>query len=146
MKTVLFDIDGTLALVDHRRPLLEGDRPNWTAFFKAMGEDGVNEPVATLYRTLWDNPDYEVIVLSGRPDRYRKLTEQWFIWNKLPFEKILMRASTDNRPDDQVKCDFLYELKAQGKEILFVVDDRQSVVDMWRDEGICCLQCDYGDF
>lgn len=32
----------------------------------------------------------------------------------------------------------------QGKDILFTIDDRQSVVDMWRANGITCLQCKKG--
>jgi hypothetical protein len=42
--------------------------------------------------------------------------------------------------------DILDALKAEGKDILFAVDDRQQVVDMWRRNGITCLQCDEGQF
>ena len=57
-----------------------------------------------------------------------------------------MRADNDQRPDSEVKQDILNSLKAQGKKILFTVDDRQSVVDMWRANGITCLQCQKGDY
>jgi len=40
----------------------------------------------------------------------------------------------------------LHKLIAEGARIEFVVDDRQQVVDMWRRNGITCLQCDVGDF
>ncbi|GLQ35256.1 hypothetical protein GCM10007939_15390 [Amylibacter marinus] len=146
MKTVLFDIDGTLADIEHRRHFVEGDRQNWFRFFEAMGDDVVNKPIVDLYQLLWVHPDYECIILSGRPDRYRQMTEQWFAWNEIEFDRLLMRADKDQRRDDLVKLDFLNLLRKEGKEILFVVDDRQQVVDMWRANGITCLQCDYGDF
>ena len=30
--------------------------------------------------------------------------------------------------------------------ILFVVEDRSRVVEMWRSEGLACLQCAPGEF
>lgn len=146
MHTILFDIDGTLADIEHRRHFVEDGRRHWHAFFEAMGEDKENTPITALYRTLWNHPEYEVIVLTGRPEAYRKITEQWFAWNNLPFDRVLMRGARDQRRDAEVKRDFLNQLRGEGKDILFVVDDRQQVVDMWRAEGICCLQCDYGNF
>ena len=146
MKTVLFDIDGTLADIEHRRHYVEGDKQNWTAFFEEMGADTANAPVVDLYNVLWAHPDYECIVLSGRPDNFRALTETWFAWNEIPFSRIEMRGAKDNRRDDVVKQEILDKLLAEGKEIAFVVDDRQQVVDMWRANGIICFQCDVGNF
>lgn len=31
-------------------------------------------------------------------------------------------------------------------DVLFAIDDRSSVVDMWRDLGLVCLQCAEGAF
>ena len=146
MKTVLFDIDGTLADINHRRHYVEGDNAHWHAFFEEMGADTVNQPVVDLYNLLWAHPEYECIILSGRPDSYRELTEKWFTWNEIPFDRIEMRGAKDNRRDDVVKLEILDGLRGEGKEIAFVVDDRQQVVDMWRAQGITCFQCDYGDF
>ncbi len=145
-QTVLFDIDGTLADIDHRRHFVESRPANWNGFFKRMGDDIPNEAVVKLYKTLWDSGEYEILVLSGRPERYRDVTEQWFIWNEIPFTKIIMRGSNDMRSDVIVKKEMLEALLADGHKIAFVVDDRNAVVDMWRDNGITCFQCDYGDF
>ncbi len=57
-----------------------------------------------------------------------------------------MRKGKDNRKDAIIKKEILGLLRQEGKEILFAVDDRQQVVDMWRENGITCLQCDIGDF
>ena len=42
MKTITFDIDSTLANIEHRRVFLDGDRPDWARFNAAMGENTPN--------------------------------------------------------------------------------------------------------
>jgi hypothetical protein len=143
---VLFDIDGTLALIDHRRPLLDGDKPDWRTFNSKMGDDTPNCPVVELYKALWDIQKYQLILVSGRGEEYRKITETWLTWNSIPFERLLMRPRGDFRSDVKIKQEILNQLLNEGREIAFAVDDRSSVVDMWRRNGITCLQCAEGDF
>lgn len=143
---VLFDIDGTLALIDHRRSLLDRDKPDWLSFNSKMGDDTPNPPVVDLYKTLWASKRYQIFLVSGRSEDYRKITETWLTWNSIPFEKLLMRPEGDFRSDVKVKQEILNQLLSEGREIMFVVDDRNSVVDMWRRNGITCFQCAEGDF
>lgn len=145
-KTALFDVDGTLADIQHRRHFLSGDKPDWKSFNSRMGDDSPNWPVVNLYRTLWESQKYELILISGRGEESRKVTETWLTWNSIPFDRLLMRPLGDFRSDVKVKQDILGQLLAEGLEISFVVDDRASVVDMWRSNGITCLQCAEGDF
>lgn len=144
--TILFDMDGTLADIRHRRTFLDQSPADWKAFNAAMGEDTLNVPIVSLYKTLWEAGLHELILVTGRNERYRKLTEQWLSWNEIPFGRMLMRADDDSRADHIIKEEILDQLLAEGKTILFAVDDRQQVVDMWRRRGITCLQCDVGDF
>jgi hypothetical protein len=143
---VVFDIDGTLANINHRRVYLETDPPNWSKFNELMGDDTPNAPVVSLYMTLWISGRYELILASGRSERYRSITERWLTWNEIPFGRLVMRADGDYRADHRVKQDIHDRLISGGKSIVFVVDDRQQVVDMWRRNGVMCLQCDVGDF
>lgn len=145
-KVVLFDMDGTLADIRHRRTFLDQSPADWKAFNAAMGDDTPNVPIVSLYTSLWDSGSYELIIVTGRNERYRKLTEQWLSWNEIPFGRMLMRADDDSRADHIIKEEILDQLLGEGKTILFTVDDRQQVVDMWRRRGITCLQCDVGDF
>lgn len=146
MKVVLFDIDGTLADINHRRVFLAEDKPNWKLFNSKMGNDTPNHPVVSLYNTLWNAGVFELILVSGRNQEYRQITEQWLVWNEIPFDRLLMRNTGDTRADFLVKQDILNLLISEGKQIEFVVDDRQQVVDMWRQNGITCFQCDEGNF
>jgi len=146
VQSIIFDIDGTLANIDHRRPILKKDPYNWEGFFAEMGEDKLNTPITDLYKELMKSEFYECIVVSARPERYRKITENWLIWNGLEYKQLLLRPNDDARPDSQIKLEMLRILKKQNRKIAFVIDDRQSVVDMWRENGITCLQCADHDF
>ena len=145
-KTIIFDIDGTLADLNGRDKFLHNGTKDWESFNAHMDQDLPNTPIIELYRTLYASQRYEIILVSGRQERFRKVTGTWLTFHNIPFDTLLMRKNTDIRHDCEVKQDILKSLQAQGKEILFTVDDRQSVVDMWRANGITCLQCDKGDF
>ena len=145
-KIVIFDIDGTLADNSERRELLTGEYPDWDVFFEKMGEDKPIEPIANLFSILYNSGKYLMCIFSGRPERFRVLTEQWLTWNGIAAVPLFMRKNGDHRPDDIVKEEMLHSLIADGESIEFVVDDRQAVVDMWRKNGIICLQCAEGNF
>jgi len=146
MKMVLFDIDGTLADIQHRRAHLKKPKPNWARFNALMGDDTPNEAVVSLYKTLWASQNFKLVLVTGRNEQFRKVTEQWLTWHEIPFSKIYMRPDNDSRADHIIKEEILDKLLAQGAEIEFAVDDRNQVVNMWRRRGITCLQCDYGNF
>jgi len=95
---------------------------------------------------LWKSGAYNLEIVTGRNERFRDITERWFVWNEIPFTRITMRADNDHRADHIIKEEILNRFLAQKHEIEFAVDDRQQVVDMWRRNGIICLQCDVGDF
>ena len=84
--------------------------------------------------------------MTGRNEAFRKVTETWLTWNDIEFNRVLMRADKDYRPDNIIKNEILERLKSEGRDIAFAVDDRRQVVDMWRAAGVTCLQCDVGDF
>ena len=146
MKTIIFDIDGTLADIEHRRHYVSGGRSHWAKFNALMGEDAPNAPVVSLYMTLWQSGLYNIEIVTGRSEAYRAVTEKWLIWNEIPFTRVTMRAVKDNRPDHIIKEEILNRFLADGLEIEFTVDDRQQVVDMWRRNGVTCLQCAPGNF
>lgn len=146
MKTILFDVDGTLTELNGRQDFLKQGNPDWGKFNGEMDRDLPNTPVVELYKTLYESGKYEMIIISARQERFRKLTETWLFWHKIPFKTLIMRADDDNRPDAEVKQDILNNLLKQGKEILFTVDDRQAVVDMWRANSVTCLQCKKGNY
>ena len=158
MDTIIFDIDGTLADVEHRRKHLGttgGRKPDWGKFFAEMVNDPPLRDVCLLAELLGDHPlvnqgAIKLFLFSGRPETYRKETEEWLLIHARSYfqkaEALLMRAEGDYRPDTVVKSELLHGIQAQGYVVRFVVDDRPSVVQMWKDEGLTVLAHDSGEW
>lgn len=143
--TAIFDIDGTLANIDHRLHLLYGgEASRWDAFFAAMSDDQIVSPVRDLLRCVYE-ARHAVVICSGRPERYRDTTEDWLSAHGVFFDALYMRPDGDTRPDHIVKAQLLRGIREDGYQPFIVIDDRQSVVDMWREEGLTCLQCAPGE-
>ncbi len=155
MDTIIFDIDGTLADVEHRRHFLSGAKPRWGLFFDEMVNDPPLRDVCLLAELLGDHPlvnqgAIKLFLFSGRPETHRKQTEDWLnIHARSYFQKaeaLLMRGEGDHRADTIVKKEMLRGIQAQGYEVRLVVDDRPSVIEMWKGEGLTVLAHDSGEW
>ncbi len=134
---VVFDIDGTIANIEHRLGYVRSKPKNWAAFDAGIPNDAVNLPVAAAFNALY-NAGHDIIFASGRNERTRQATEDWLRSNGLVgYEKLYMRKADDFRSDDIVKQETLDEIIADyGKKPDMVFDDRPRVVRMWREAGI----------
>lgn len=131
---VLCDIDGTLALMDGRGPF-EWDK---------VDTDKLNMPVRKLLLALDNIP---IILFSGRDEVCRKKTELWLKSFGIKYDGLFMRPTGDIRKDSIIKKE-LFDQHIRGKFwVHFVLDDRDQVVDMWRNElGLPCFQVAEGNF
>jgi hypothetical protein len=135
-RAVIFDIDGTLAL--------RGDRDPYA--WERVGEDQPNPAVIELAHTIAAAGLHRIIVMSGRDEVCRMQTEMWLDAHGITFDELHMRARKDNRKDSIIKRE-LYEQHVVGRyDVAFTVDDRQIVVDTWREMGLTCMQVADGDF
>ena len=64
----------------------------------------------------------------------------------LVFDALYMRSDSDYRPDHEVKSQMLDKMRKEGFNPTMAFDDRQQVVDMWREKGLTVAQVDKGDF
>lgn len=139
---VIADMDGTLSLNTSGRPFY-GD-----GAAEGMLTDFVNGNVADAVRAVCDGIDAELIVLTGREDtpEIRKATYDWLDKNWLLPDKLLMRPKGDYSPAQECKR-AIYKKYIEGNyNVLVVFDDSQKCVDMWREEGLTCLQPNEGKF
>jgi hypothetical protein len=136
--TVIFDIDGTLADPTHRRHHVSGKK-DWEAFFSELEGDAPIEPVFKLFHAM-QKAGYYTVIVTGRPERYRFNTANWLMKHGISVFKLYMRKNDDLRQDSVIKSDILDQIIADGYSPFLVIDDRQSVVDMWRSRGLVCLQ------
>lgn len=144
---VLFDLDGTLALIDHRRHFVE--KPDkvdadWRAFYAACVDDVPNLPVVAAFHAIGIH--HERWIVSGRSDEVKAETEAWLFKNGIQPERLLMRSAGDHQPDVKLKRAWILDGTIPSVDVLCVYDDRASVVAMWREEGIPCFQVADGDF
>lgn len=133
-KFVLVDIDGTLADIQHRKRFVEQDPKDWKGFFGAMDEDTLREDTVKLVEEALLG--YEIWLVSGRPNTYRSKTIQWMKKNGIMqyFAGLIMRDETDKRPDTDTKRDIMNCFGVEN--IAYVIDDRPSVIRMWRENGV----------
>ncbi len=132
------DCDHTLCLHDYRIPF---------EYYKCL-DDKLNIPIVQLVKDL--SKTYKIIIITGREnikyskEKYQfssvlKYTEEWLKRNKIPYDEIFIKDEGDHRPDYIVKAE-MYNNKIKNKyNILFMIDDRNQVVNQWRKMGLCCL-------
>ena len=148
----IFDLDGTLALIDHRRPILEREtRDKWQHFYSACDKDTPNVPViATMERLRHGGA--EIWIFSGRSDEVRDKTVKWlanntsFMTHELD-SVLTMRHEGDYTADDLLKKQWIDRMLIDDRmRLVAAFDDRARVVKMWRDSGVACFQVADGEF
>lgn len=132
---IIVDVDGTLAIMGDRSPY------DWSR----VGEDQPNDPVVNLVNRYYAYGASQVIILSGRDGCCREATEGW-LDQHVEYDRLLMRDPGDTRKDAIVKQELFLDHVAPYYNVEFVLDDRNSVVDMWRGIGLTVLQVAEGDF
>ena len=140
---VIFDIDGTLADVSERIHHLKKKPKNWDAFFQGMARDKAIRSMVRLCNILYTS-GIHIILCSGRNEEYRTETVKWLAQQGVHYHDLLLRKDKDRRSDTIIKREMLSMI--DQSKVLFVVEDRSQVVDMWRSEGLVCLQCAPGEF
>lgn len=131
-KRIIVDIDGTVALMDGRSPY----QPDMT--------DKPNQPLIDLLQLRYTPK--EIIIFTGRQEKDRKVTKEWLLKNGVYYSKLVMRKTNDYRSDRVAKKEMYEEHVKDKYYVEAVFDDRNQVVDMWRELGLLCLQVYYGDF
>jgi predicted ATPase len=144
-KIIVFDIDGTLANIEHRRAFVATKPKNWKAFNAGIVNDTPHEDIVWLAQSF-DNGLNKIVLCSGRGEEHRIVTEKQMRDFDVPFNALYMRPAKDHRPDDIIKVELLQQIRSEfGKPFLWF-DDRNRVVDAIRAEGVRVLQVAPGDF
>jgi predicted kinase len=137
-KAILLDVDGTaMKIGKHRGPY----------DFDKVIDDEPNFPVITTVQSLVAHEGYKVIVMSGRDEVCKQDTLFSLEVAGVPVDEIYMRPQGDRRPDTIIKRE-LFDANVRNRfNVLFALDDRDVVVDMYRkDLGLTVFQVDYGNF
>ena len=136
---VICDIDGTLTIENHalRNPF------DWAR----VSIDSPNPPIVYLVNSFID-AGIEIVFVTGRSEECREDTLTWLadhLWLKRENIELYMRSKDDYRKGHEVKRD-IYRENIEGKcTILFSLEDKPSLVEMWCDLGLMCLQVNEGE-
>lgn len=133
-EAVIFDVDGTLCDVRPIRHYVEGGNRDFDSFHKASAHCLPNDDVVEAARIANIEGKY-VIVVTGRAEKFRRLTAMWMITHEIPFDELHMRPDHDFRKDVAVKKEILEELR-QRFTVTHAWDDNPSIIKLWEDEGI----------
>ena len=139
---VVFDLDGTLALTEHRAHFLEREKKDWRAFYAACDKDQPCHPVIRTLQALYAT-GADVEIWSGRSKEVWDKTIAWLGEHGLGHIPVKMREEGDHRPDTVIKREWFEACDAKPR---LVFEDRASVVAMWRSLGVVCAQVAPGDF
>lgn len=142
VKYIVVDIDGTIAQVGDRLKCLE--TKDWDTFYARCSEDTPIKPIIDLVKMLAET--YCIIFLSGRRESCRVDTTKWLGEQGFFHYHLLLRGDKDHRHDTVAKPEKLLDYLGSYDDVGYVLEDRDSVVEKWRELGLTCLQVAKGDF
>ena len=148
-KIVIFDLDGTLALIDKRRAISTKDngKMDWDKFFDPQNIflDKPNTPVIKMAQMLRDD-GFRIAIFSGRSDVTRNATKVWLRKNGIRCDMLVMRDKPNHFMKDSDLKQMWLDKWINKDDVFAVFDDRQQVVDMWRKNGLTTFQVADGNF
>jgi hypothetical protein len=145
----IFDIDGTLANLEHRLHFIKQKSPDWDSFHNNVIYD---KPIRSVIKTCQMLSTFcDIWYFTGRMESCRENTITWIYRNvvgySVAYPNVTMRNQGDTRADFVVKQEMLDNmLQVDRDRLVAVFDDRQQVVDMFRNNGIQVFQCAKGNF
>ena len=142
---IIFDIDGTLMDIEHRKKFVEQKPKDWNSFRDLTSEETPNLDVFAVDIAL-QKACNRILVASGRNKSQRAITLKQLMGQGLVFNELYLRSDNDYRPDYELKSGMLDTMLEAGYNPTLVFDDRTSVVNMWRSRGLRAVQVAPGDF
>lgn len=137
---VVFDMDGTLSDPTHRVHHLTNK--DWDSFYEACDGDAPKPEVLAVMKAM-TKAGHRVEIWTGRRESTRMKTVEWLEGQGIERGYGLrMRQDGDRRHDTITKGEWL---DVHGTPDL-VFEDRNSMVEFYRNEGITVAQVALGNF
>ena len=143
---LVVDLDGTLCDVRHRLHLAQASE--WDEFHNHLENDVPIKATAEIVGTM--SILHEIVIATGRNERYRLRTVNWLNKHHIRCDALLMRPDDNYESDHLLKprmlLEYLEENERKLENIIAVIDDRDKVVAAWREMGLVCLQPQEGAY
>lgn len=113
---------------------------------EGMLNDIAVEGICNLVKTLYEKRT--IFIITGREGTPEiiEATKKWLDSNDIKVDGLFFRPVKDYSPGAECKKK-IYEDNIKGKyNVEFVLDDNYKCVEMWREQGLVCLQPNEGKF
>lgn len=142
---IICDLDGTIAL-DTGRALecLHSGKRDWDAYYARCHEDVPNHKLIDVLQRLSEG--CSIWILSGRREDTREVTKKWLHDYEVPYDGLTMRPTGNFVDDHLLKPQWAEEMMLTPDRVLCIFEDRQRMVDRWRQLGYSCFQVAPGNF
>jgi predicted kinase len=132
---VICDIDGTLAHCKDRNIF------DWSK----VDQDFIDEQVRDFVNYQYEK-GIKILIVSGRDEICRGLTEKWLKDNDVHYHEFFMRPLNNREKDTIIKRRILINDIVKKYFPILVIDDRNCVCQMWRSVGLKVFQVAEGNF
>ena len=145
---IVVDLDGTLCDARHREHLAQ--QGLWDEFHALCIKDPIYEDVAGILAALDDS--FDIIALTGRNEKWRQATYNWLGEHKIDhlIMDLLMRPDDNFSPDIEMKPSMLFgwfgSIDDAKQRVHTILEDRDKVVEVWRQLGFNCWQVRPGGY
>ena len=143
---VIFDIDGVLSEASEREKVLEkvknSSEINWKEFFSDCEFDLPIRAGMIIAKSIINYlPQQDILFLTARSEIVRNKTMKWLSEHLgVSEDKIDLTMRPENNIDEDVLFKEEVGREIGFKNIDFVIEDKEKIVDMWRSHGVICYQ------
>lgn len=131
---IIADIDSTLCVNLTGRSFYTD---NWKE--KLIYDTPLTGPISIL-RAQKMTGTCDILIVTGRKDEGREQTEEWLKTYNVPYDRLFMRGQNDYTKGDVFKENILKNIILPKYNVLFALEDDNKCVQMYRRNGLICLQ------
>lgn len=135
---ILLDVDHTISNSFWRDPMIGSAA--WDEYHEASKDDKPFKNMVNLINSL-AAMGYDIIVVSGRPEKFRALTLSWFLKNRVHIDEMLLRPDDMYLKNAEMKA-YLIDVRFEGNynKVHFAIEDNEEACIAYHKLGITTLQ------
>lgn len=135
---IIIDIDDTLSLAGERFKLAtkSDGKINWDIAHdpELVKKDKPNLPMVDLAKR-YKKDGFKIVILTGRPDTIKEVTENWLYDNGIEYDELYMRVKQEYYTKAYTFKKKIYEIYIKD-DVLCAYDDDEKIIQMWNELGI----------
>lgn len=140
MKVSIFDLDNCISNDSWRKDIIDfkneaAHNERWHEYHSLSNLDKYENSHMVDQEADEDN---KIVIITGRPERYRNQTIGWLNAHSINYFSLLMRDNKDKRSSVEVKKALVkaFIIDNHPVDVQVAYDDRQDIVDMYKEIGI----------